>query len=147
MDRIRNLAMARHEQMVENVKNMYSNINYRMLRFSPEKPAIDLLVNYTIYEDLEFYSVKPDIFYEPERKYLRSSDFEKVPLAKNKINYRISQAIEAERCLQNVFVPVEEVLNQIEYKGFYEPPGIFMQYFGYIYFRIRKKPIQIESLI
>jgi len=69
---------------------MYSDINHRMIRFHPDVRAIDLLLTYTIYEDLEFYYVKPELFYEPEKNVLLSDNFEKNPIIKSKINYRIS---------------------------------------------------------
>lgn len=49
--------------------------------------------------------------------------------------------------LQNIFVKVDDVLDQIERKGRYEPPGIFMRYFGYVWLRIRDKPILVDHLV
>lgn len=46
-----------------------------MIRFNPDVRAIDLLLTYTIYEDLEFYYVKPELFYEPEKNVLLTDNF------------------------------------------------------------------------
>ena len=34
----------------------------------------------------------------------------------------------------------------IEEKGFYEPPGLFTRFFGFIYIKLRKMPIITENL-
>jgi hypothetical protein len=62
---------------LENVKNMYSNINHTMLRFNSKVSSIEMLLSYTIFPDLEFYFVKPELFYKNEKFFLRSDDFEK----------------------------------------------------------------------
>lgn len=51
------------------------------------------------------------------------------------------------RVLQNIFVNVSDVLNEIEKTGRYTPPGIFMKYYGYVYFKIRNKPLNLENLV
>ena len=51
------------------------------------------------------------------------------------------------RILNNIFVPVEFVLDEIKQKGKYTPPGIFFKFYGYIYFQIRDKPINKENLV
>ncbi|CAD8090571.1 unnamed protein product [Paramecium sonneborni] len=144
---LRQQTQLRHQQDIDNIKYMYSNINHTMLRFDSKCNSLDMLLNYTIFPDLEFYFVSPELFYEDEKYFLKSDQFTKNIMRKCKLNYRITHAIEAERCLQNIFVPVEEVLNQIEKNGEYTPPGIFMQFYGYIYFKIRHKPVIIENLI
>jgi len=40
----------------------------------------------------------------------------------------------------------DDVLNSLKKTGFYEPPGVFFRYFGFIYTRIRRKPIIAENL-
>lgn len=69
---------------------MYSGINDRMLKFDPLSKTIDLLIKYTIYEDLDFYYVSRDLFFDDEKYYFRNNDFEKTPIKQNKIHYRIS---------------------------------------------------------
>ena len=88
-----------------------------MLRFNSKVTSLDMLLSYTLYPDLEFYFVKPELFYKNEKYFLRSDDFEKYPMKKGKLNYGITHSLEAERCLQSIFVPVEDVLSQIENTG------------------------------
>lgn len=125
---------------------MFEKYNPKMLRFRPDTNALDMLINYTIFPDLKFYYVSPDYFYNPESQYVKTNDFQKHPLRRSRINTKITHALEAERCLQNIHVKVADVWKQINDSGDYTPPGIFMKYFGYVYFTIRKKPIIIDNL-
>lgn len=58
--------MARHMKDLDNIKQMYSDQNDRILKFDPNTEAMDLLLKYTIFPDLEFYCVDPNLFYENE---------------------------------------------------------------------------------
>lgn len=50
----------------------------------------------------------------------------------------------------NLFLIIEINRNllkkTIEEKGFYEPPGIFTRFFGFIYIKLRKMPMIVENL-
>lgn len=51
---------------------MYSNINHTMLLFNSKCNSLDMLFNYTIFPDLEFYYVSPELFYYDEKYFLKS---------------------------------------------------------------------------
>lgn len=89
---------------------------------------------------------------------LDPQEINKKTIKSARINERISHALEAERykivfiktifrILQNIFVNVSDVLEEIQSTGTYTPPGIFMRFYGYLYFQIRNKPIEVEKLI
>ena len=70
-----------------------------MLRFDSKCNSLDMLMNYTIFPDLEFYYVSPELFYADEKFFLKSDQFIKNAMRKSKLNYRITHAMEAERSL------------------------------------------------
>jgi hypothetical protein len=57
------------------------------------------------------------------------------------VNTYISLSLEAERCLQNIYIKVKDVADEIERTGKYTPPKIFFKFYGYLMFDIREKPL------
>lgn len=60
--------------------------------------------------------------------------FNPFPLTKIKVNSAITLSLEAERCLQNIYISVRQVADEIEKTGKYNPPKIFFRFYGYVMF-------------
>ena len=107
-----------------------------------------------IFDQLIKYSIAPDIhLYEVSSKYfLNKEDFDEVQQLKTvenipkyemkevKPNTLLSLSLEAERALQNVYIKVDDILEEIEEKGKYTPPKVMFKFKGYIMAEIRDKP-------
>lgn len=105
--------------------------------------AIDMLIDYTVYPDIKIYQVNPSLLKSDEE----TLDFEKGELRNVRINTLISLSLECERILKYTYVKVDDVLKSLKEKGHYEPPGMFFNFLGFLYFRIRPKPIIAENLL
>jgi hypothetical protein len=108
--------------------------------------AITMLVDYTIWDDIKMYHVPHTHFYDDENTFKMSNKFEKYPIHNIRVNTMLTLALEAERSLKYVNVKISDVLKSLKEKGTYEPPGVFFRFYGYIFFKIRRKPINVENL-
>lgn len=54
-----------------------------------------------------------------------------------KPNTLMTMALEAERCLHNIYVNRKDLLKSLQEKGKYDPPGIFFRFYGFNYLKIR----------
>ncbi|KAL4439612.1 hypothetical protein ABPG74_004014 [Tetrahymena malaccensis] len=110
--------------------------------------SMDQLIDYTIYGDLKFYFIESGYFYKDidEMTFMDHKEITKKPLTCIRQNHMVSLSLEAERCLQNIFIKAEDLKRIIREKGYFECPGIFMRYKGFVYFRHRAKPIVLNDL-
>jgi hypothetical protein len=106
--------------------------------------AIEMLIEYTVYPDIKIYQVNPSLLARNEEV---TGDFEKGELRNVRINTLISLSLECERILKYTYVKVDDVLKSLKETGTYEPPGMFFNFLGFLYFRIRQKPIIAENLL
>lgn len=109
---------------------------------------MDQIVDYTAYGDLKFYHLNASYFYKDidEMTFTDPKLIEKKPLTGIRQNHMASIALEAERSLQSIFIKAEDLKRIIAEKGYYECPGVFMRYKGFIYFRHRAKPIVMKDI-
>lgn len=68
--------------------------------------AISMLVDYTIWNDLRFFSLHHTYFYKDVEKLANSDDIEKTKIFNTRLNTKLTLSLEAERVLKNVYVPV-----------------------------------------
>jgi len=54
--------------------------------------------------------------------------------------------LESERVLKHLHVKVSDVMKSLREKGYYEAPGAFFKFFGFMYVKIHRKPIAVENL-
>ncbi|CAD8131411.1 unnamed protein product [Paramecium pentaurelia] len=149
IDNLRQKSIENEEQKKEEIITMFSDVNDRMLRYRGDPTSEKMLADYTIYGDLKWFEVDPEEWEKPEEEMIMKDENEivKHPIRRALINERLTHAFEAERILQSIFVNVNDVLSEIERTGTYTPPGIFFRFYGYVYFQIRRKPINIENLV
>ncbi|KAM3131029.1 hypothetical protein pb186bvf_016841 [Paramecium bursaria] len=145
IEKMRELQLSKQEQQISQVKEQF---NFQgMLKYKPVCDAMDNLIKYTIFGDLKFYETTHQILKIPRQHFVKYELLEKKKIKKVKINVRLTHVLEAERCLQSIFVRIEDVLDQIKNNGVYKPPIVTFQYYGLIAFKIRNKPINIQKLI
>ncbi len=73
-------------------------------RVNPD--ALSMLTDYTIWLDLNFYSVSHDYFYQKVDSMMSEKQFKPSEISNTRLNTKLNLAIEAERAFKNVFVPV-----------------------------------------
>ena len=59
---------------------------------------------------------------------------EKYELTETKPNTLMTLSLEAERMLQNIYVPVDDVLAEIKETGKFIPPKVLFRFYGFIMF-------------
>ena len=78
-----------------------------MKKYPKENPdALSMLIDYTIWTDLHLYSVSHTHFYQPIDGNLPKQHFKPSEISNTKLNTKLNLALEAERALKNVYVPV-----------------------------------------
>ena len=60
-------------------------------------------------------------------------------------NTLITLSLEAERCLHNIYVSKEHLLEELNTKGYFECPGVFFRFYGFIFFKLRPKKLNLEN--
>lgn len=73
-------------------------------RVNPD--ATSMLVDYTIWNDLKLYSIHPDYYYQHADTTLGRKYFKPSPIFNLRLNTKLNLALEAERVLKNVYVPM-----------------------------------------
>jgi hypothetical protein len=112
-----------------------------MKKYPLQDPSpTDMLLNYTIYPDIKLYSTF--LYKLKDPKFRDGVQTGKRQIPRNRLTYiqpnkYLTISLEAERVLKHVYIDIEKLVNILETKGHYEPPGIVMRYWGPIYFKIR----------
>jgi DnaJ domain len=132
------------------VDKVYSELPDKIKVYPKKAPsATDMLLDYTIYKDLRFYSTFLTKF-TPELKSSVEKGEVQVPrssIEDHKTSDLVTLALEAERVLKNIYVDITQVRKEIETKHYFDPPGVFFRFNGSIYFKIRKsKPMNPNAL-
>lgn len=105
---------------------------------------LDQLTTYSVAPDVHFYEIPSDVFlsYKYNDDLMAKNSADQVPkykITNLKPNTLMTLALEAERCLHNIYINVDDLLLEIKEKGKYTPPKIFFKYYGYIMFELREK--------
>lgn len=105
---------------------------------------LEQLANYSIASDIHLYEVPPTPFLSEEEnaKLIEKNSVAELPkyeLTETKPNTLLTLSLEAERVLQNVYVKVDDVLEEIKSKGSYTPPKVLFKFHGYMMVEIRDK--------
>lgn len=132
------------------VDKVYSEIPKKMKVYPKTAPsATEMLLDYTIYKDLRFYTTFLTKFTPELKASVEKGEVQvpRSPIEDHKTSDLVTLALEAERVLKNVYVDITQVKKEIETKGYYDPPGVFFRFNGSIYFKIRKsKPLNPNAL-
>jgi hypothetical protein len=55
-------------------------------------------------------------------------------LTRIKPNTTLTLSLEAERALQNIYIKVKDVITEINEKGKFTPPQVFLRFHGFVMF-------------
>jgi len=108
MEVIREDYLKKREDAKEKKKADFISSLALMKKYPRRNPnATNMLVDYTIWNDVKVYHVPPVFFHgEDEDVTLNSYDFEKHRLYNTKMNTKLTLALEIERAYKNVYVKV-----------------------------------------
>lgn len=109
INKLREKELKKSKEKFDNTIEKFNKSYGRMKKYtiSNEPKALDILIDYTIYPDINIYSVPSKCFYGEKLQsdeFILSNEFEKQKLREIKLNTAISISLEAERCLKNIYV-------------------------------------------
>jgi len=148
LEELREQHLRREEDKKEKKKADFASSLALMKTYPRKNPnAVSMLVDYTIWNDIKIYNVPYTYFHFEDEDLCRlTNDFEKNRIFNLRINTMLTYALEVERSFKNVHVKIDDVMESLKNTGTFEPPGVFFRYYGYIYAKLRRKPIIAENL-
>lgn len=105
------------------------------------------LTEFSIGPDIHLYEVPPKCYKDKKEEIIKEGiDLKDIfHITRIKPNTAMTLSLEAQRALHNIYVRVKDLVKELETKGKYTPPQVFLRFHGFIMFEIREKPISLRN--